>query len=60
VRKEFEEQVKKETDTLASLKKEMTHTKDEGLKLLWQNIEEDEKKHDRIIQTIVRNLYKIN
>ena len=60
VRKEFEEQVRKETDTLACLKKEMTHTKDEGLKLLWQNIEEDEKKHDRIIQTIIRNLYKIN
>jgi hypothetical protein len=60
VKKQFEEQVKKETNTLACLKKEITHTKDEGLKLLWQNIEEDEKKHNRIIQTIVSNLYKIN
>jgi len=59
VKKQFEEQVRKETETLASLKKEMTHTKDEGLKLLWQNIEEDETKHDRIIHTIVNNLYKI-
>jgi len=60
VKKQFEEQVRKETDTLACLKKEMTRTKDEGLRLLWQNMEEDEKKHNRIIQTIVNNLYKID
>ena len=59
VKKQFEEQVRKETDTYACLKKEMMHTKDEGLKMLWQNIEEDEKKHVRIIQTLVHNLYKI-
>ena len=60
VRKQFEEQVRKETNTLANLKREITHTKDEGLRLLWQNIEEDEKKHNKIIQTIISNLYKID
>lgn len=60
MKKEFQEYVKKESDTLAGLKKELMHTKDEGLKLLWQNIEEDEKKHARIIQTIIKNLYKID
>jgi GMP synthase PP-ATPase subunit len=60
MKKEFEEQVKKESDTLTHLKKELMHTKDEGLKLLWQNIEEDEMKHDRIIQAMIRNLYKID
>jgi rubrerythrin len=59
MKKEFQQYVKKESDTLTCLKKELMHTKDEGLKLLWQNIEEDEKKHARIIQTIIKNLYKI-
>jgi rubrerythrin len=60
MKKEFQEYVKKESDTLAGLKKELMHTKDEGLKLLWQNIEEDEEKHARIIQIIIKNLYKID
>jgi rubrerythrin len=60
MKKEFQQYVKKESDTLECLKKELMHTKDEGLKLLWQNIEEDEKKHARIIQTIIKNLYKID
>jgi rubrerythrin len=60
MKKEFQQYVKKESDTLKCLKKELMHTKDEGLKLLWQNIEEDEKKHARIIQTVIKNLYKID
>jgi rubrerythrin len=59
VRKEFEEHVKKEDDVLAHLEKELKHTKDEGLKLLLQNIAEDEKKHQRILQAMVKNLYKL-
>jgi len=59
VRKEFEEHAKKEKDVLAHLEKELEHTKDEGLKLLLQNIAEDEKKHHRILQAMVRNLYKL-
>jgi hypothetical protein len=59
VKKEFEEEVKRETANLERLKKEMAHTTDEGLKLLRQNIEQDEKKHDEITKTIVKNLYRI-
>jgi len=58
VKKEFEEQVKKETSNLASLKKEIWHSRDKGLKFLCRNMEEDEKKHDRMIRTIAKNLYK--
>jgi hypothetical protein len=60
VRREFEEHVKIESDILAHLKEELKHTKDMGLKLLLQNIEEDEKKHHGIIHALVRNLYKID
>jgi len=59
VKKEFEEHVKKESDVLAHIEEELKHTKDEGLNLLLQNISEDEKKHHRIIQTIIKNLYKL-
>lgn len=58
-RKEFEEHVTTESDVLTRLKEELKHTKDESLKLLLQNIEEDEKKHHGIIQTIIHNLYKM-
>jgi rubrerythrin len=58
-KREFEENVKIESDVLAHLKEELKHTKDEGLKLLLQNIEEDENKHHRIIQVLVKNLYEI-
>jgi rubrerythrin len=59
VRREFEEHVTKENDVLAHLEKELSHTKDEGLKLLLQNITEDEKKHHRMLQTMIKNLYKL-
>jgi rubrerythrin len=59
VKREFEEHVKKESDVLTHIHEELKHTKDEGLKLLLQNISEDEKKHNRIIQTIINNLYKL-
>ena len=59
VKNEFEEEVKRETVNLERLKKEMAHTRDEGLRLLCQNIEEDEKKHDKITKIIVKNLYRI-
>jgi rubrerythrin len=60
VRREFEEHVQIEGDILAHLKEELKHTKDMGLKLLLQNIEEDEKKHHGIVQALVRNLYKMD
>jgi rubrerythrin len=60
VKREFEEHVEKGVVALAQLKEEVKHRKDEGLKLLFENIEEDEKKHHKIIQAIASNLYKID
>ncbi len=59
VKRSLEEHVKMEADVLAHVQEEMKHTKDEGLKLLLGHIAEDEKKHHKILEEIVRNLYKI-
>jgi rubrerythrin len=59
VKKSLEEHVKMEADVLAHVEEEMRHTKDEGLKLLLRHIAEDEKKHHKILEEIVNNLYKI-
>lgn len=60
VKKEFEDHLKKESGALAELKEELKQTKDEALKLLFRNIEEDEERHHGIVRTLVRNLYKID
>ena len=60
VRREFEEHVKKEDSVIAHLKDEVKHSKDEALKMLFQDIEDDEKKNNRLLETMVRNLYKID
>jgi len=60
VKKEFEDHLKKESGALAQLKEELKQTKDEALKLLFQNMEEDEQRHHGIVRTLVRNLYKID
>jgi hypothetical protein len=59
VRKEFEDHLKKESGALAQLKEEVKKTKGDALKMLFQNIEEDEKRHHGIVKALVRNLYKI-
>ena len=60
VKKELENHVKMETDVLGHVEEEIKQTKDDGLKLLLQHIAEDEKKHHKILETIVRYAYKIN
>jgi len=60
VREEFEDHVKKESGALKQLQEELRHTKDEALKLLLNNMEEDEKRHHGMAQILVRNLYKID
>lgn len=60
VKREFEDHLRKESGSLTQLKEELKKTKDEALKLLFQNIEEDEKRHHGIVQTLVRNLYKMD
>lgn len=59
VRRELETHVKMETDVLAHVEEEMKHTKDEGLRLLLQHIADDEAKHHKILQAILKNVYKI-
>lgn len=58
VKNELQNHMKMETDVLNHVQKEIEQTKDEGLKLLLQNIAEDEKKHHRILEAIVRYSYK--
>lgn len=60
VKKELENHIKMETDVLTHVEEEIKQTKDEGLKLLLQHIADDEKKHHKILETIVKYSYKIN
>jgi len=59
VKKELETHIKMETDVLAHVEEEINQTSDEGLRLLLQHIAEDERKHHRILETIIKNVYKI-
>lgn len=58
VKKELENHMKMEIDVLNHVEEEVKQTKDDGLKLLLQNIIEDEKKHHKILEAIVRHSYK--
>jgi rubrerythrin len=57
MKKEFERHVEKEDSTLARLKEELKRKNDRGLDLLFANIEEDEKRHYKILQTIIEELF---
>jgi rubrerythrin len=58
VKNELQNHMKMETDILDHIEKETEQTADQSLKLLLQNIAEDEKKHHKILQTIVRYSYE--
>jgi len=60
VRRAVENHIKMESDVLAHVEEEIKQTKDEGIKLLLQHIAEDEKKHHKILEEIVKNSYKIS
>jgi|Deesub1362A_J573_1020465.scaffolds.fasta_scaffold02788_9 rubrerythrin len=60
VKRELEKHVEMETEVLNHVEDEIAQTQDEGLKLLLQHIADDEKKHHKILKTIVRYAYKIN
>jgi rubrerythrin len=59
VKNELQNHMKTETDILDHIEKETEQTADHGLKLLLQNIAEDEKKHHKILQSIVRYSYEL-
>jgi len=60
VKRELESHVKRETKMLEHVEEEIKQTEDEGLKLLLQHIADDERKHHKILETIVKHLYKIS
>ena len=60
VKRELENHVKRETEMLEHVEEEIKQTKDGGLKLLLQHIADDERKHHKILETIVKHLYKIS
>lgn len=60
VKRELENHVKMETEVSAHVEEEIKQTRDEGLKLLLQHIADDERKHHKILETIIEHLHKIN
>jgi rubrerythrin len=59
VKKNLENHIKTETTMLDHIEKEMKATKDEGIKLLLEHIASDEKKHHKILETVIKEAYKI-
>jgi hypothetical protein len=59
VKIELESHMKREAEMIAHVEKEIKQTKDEGLKQLLQLIFEEEKKHHKMLKTVIQNLYKI-
>lgn len=59
VKRELESHIKREDEMLDHVEEEIKQTKDEALKLLLQHILDDERKHHKILETIVKHLHKI-
>lgn len=57
-KKMLEDHVKTETKMLKHVEEEMKKTNDDALKLLFKHIADDEKKHHRIMETILKKAYK--
>ena len=58
-KKMLEDHVKVETNMLKQVEEEMTKTEDDALKLLLQHIADDEKKHHKIMETILKKAFKM-
>jgi len=59
-KRELEKHIKIEQDTLNLVKRQISETNDEGVRLLLQHIADDEDRHHSLLRTIVNNSYKIN
>ncbi|MEM2147666.1 MAG: ferritin-like domain-containing protein [Candidatus Bathyarchaeia archaeon] len=55
VKKELERHMEREMQMIQHVKKEIRKTKDEALKTLLRYIVEEEKKHHKMIETILKN-----
>jgi len=60
VKRELENHVEREDAMIVRVEEEIKQTEDEGLKLLLQHIADDERKHHKILQTVIRHLHKVN
>jgi len=54
-----EKHIEKERYALQQIEEVAKETKDEAVKLLLQHILEDEKKHHKIFQTIIKKVYML-
>ncbi|MGQ9461032.1 MAG: ferritin family protein [Candidatus Bathyarchaeaceae archaeon] len=59
VKKELEEHIRVEETMMRQVESESKKTDDEALKLLLQHFAEDEKKHHKILETIINKAYKM-
>jgi rubrerythrin len=59
VKKNLENHIKTEDAMLGHIEKQMKLTKDEGIRLLLEHIASDEKKHHKILETVIKQSYKI-
>jgi bacterioferritin (cytochrome b1) len=58
-RKMLKDHVEVETNMLKRVEEEMKKTTDDALKLLFEHIADDEKKHHTIMQTILKKAYRM-
>lgn len=59
VKKNLANHINTEMAMLGHIEKEMKATKDGGIKLLLEHIASDEKKHHQILETVIKEAYKI-
>ncbi len=59
IRRSLEKHIETEKAMLDHIKKEIKETDDEGIKLLLEHIASDEDKHHKILQTVIKQAYKI-
>ena len=58
-KKMLEDHVEVETNMLKLVEKEIKETDDDALKLLFRHIADDERKHHKIMETILKKAYEI-
>jgi hypothetical protein len=60
MKKELERHIKLEDSMLKDVEKVIATTKDEALKLMFTHIAEDEKKHHKNVELVIKNSYKLS
>ena len=60
MKKELEKHVRLEDDMLKDVEKVIATTKDEALKLMFSHIAEDEKKHHKNVELVIKKSYMLS